>query len=176
MNNITLFPRPCIFLLLCSLFYIACKREAPSSLPARAKLTAQQSMTFPANACEKTLANHLISRAYATQLIENYQTASRIPGRVCQLYEQGGWVLAETFPANAVKAMLNQTGICGFRIYNGLDTDNRQHMVLVGVDEYGFDALSADRAAKGAASDTSGPMIMEMGLPCPQACGGLILK
>jgi hypothetical protein len=131
--------------------------------------------------CGVSTVNHFITLQYAYQLVNNYRLASRIPGRVCSLYDQGGWVLAETFPAPVIQLILSQPGICSFRVYNGLDTDKRQHLVLVGVDQYGMDPLSRNSVAPGMASSSdsimpdnpAGEIIVEMGAPCPQACDGV---
>jgi hypothetical protein len=130
--------------------------------------------------CGVSSVNHFISLQYAYQLVNNYRLASRIPGRVCQLYDQGGWVLAETFPANVVQLILSQPGTCSFRVYNGLDTDKRQHLVMVGVDQYGRDVLSRNQLTNGTLPDNGimpddpeTDLIVEMGAPCPQACEGV---
>jgi hypothetical protein len=124
--------------------------------------------------CGVSNVNHFISLQYAYQLVNNYRLASRIPGRVCQLFDEGGWVLAETFPATAVQAILNQPGTCSFRVYNGLDTDKRQHLVMVAVDQYGRDVLSRNQMNNGIMpDDPETGLIVEMGAPCPQACEGV---
>jgi hypothetical protein len=124
--------------------------------------------------CGVSSVNHFITLQYAYQLVDNYRMASRVPGRICQLFDQGGWVLAETFPATVIQAILNQPGICSFRVYNGLDTDRRQHIVIVGVDQYGRDVLSRNQMINGVMPDNpETELIVEMGAPCPQACTGV---
>jgi hypothetical protein len=160
----------------------ACKRDTATMQTNEANVRARlESSTLATTTptCGSTASNHLITLAYAYQLVDNYRIASRLPGRVCQLYDQGGWVLAETFPASVIQSLLNQPGICSFRIYNGLDTDNRQHLVLVGVDQNGLDALSRNavvtdnRGNETATSTTTAEIIVEMGLPCPRICPGV---
>lgn len=143
-----------------------------TELRARAQ-NARLSADLPTT-CGVSSVNHFITLQYAYQLVNNYRLASRIPGRVCQLYDQGGWVLAETFPANVVQLILNQPGACSFRVYNGLDTDKRQHLVMVAVDQYGRDVLSRNMIASGIMPDNpETELIVEMGAPCPQACEGV---
>lgn len=164
-------------LTLCS----ACKRDNATIPTNEASTRARMETTATAvsTTCGTSATNHIISLAYAYQLVNNYRIASRMPGRVCQLYDQGGWVLAETFPASVIESLLSQPNVCSFRIYNGLDTDNRQHLVLVGVDQNGLDALSRNApstppAAGYNANDvTTTEIIVEMGLPCPRACTGV---
>ncbi len=161
---------------------VACKRNQlnetndvqaeATELRARAE-NARLSTDLPPT-CGVSSVNHFITLQYAYQLVDNYRIASRIPGRVCQLFDRGGWVLAETFPATVIQAILNQPGICSFRVYNGLDTDSRQHIVIVGVDQLGRDVLSRNQTSNGIVpDDPETGLIVEMGAPCPQACEGV---
>jgi hypothetical protein len=183
-NNITI--KLTLALLGCLSVGTACQRESlaeqSTANPAIAQRQLAEAMaTTISTTCGGPATPHLISLAYAYQLVNNYRIASRIPGRICQLYNQGGWVLAETFPASAIQAILAQANTCSFRIYNGLDTDNRQHLVLVGADSLGRDVLFNNRPGGTRTDEETGlanntpllPIIVEMGLPCPQACTGV---
>lgn len=180
--------RNCVIIALV-LFTHSCKRNTiqEETETKSAGNTANTAMRLVNNAVEPTTSacgvsstNHFISLQYARQLVNNYQIASRTPGRVCQLFDQGGWVLSETFPAAVIQAILSQPGCCRFRIYNGIDTDKRLHLVIVGVNSMGRDVLRSTLTGP-AASNTNEPLpdnpddlnlIVEMGVPCPQACDG----
>lgn len=165
-------------LLGCLFFITACRREGidQQEQGTAARAAQREEMSAAPSSCGDPMDEHIISLTYARQLVNNYRLASQIPDKVCQLYDQGGWVLAETFPASAIQAILSQANICGFRIYNGIDVDNRQHLVLVGVDQNGFDALSSNvgngRGTTESTDDDQG-LIIEMGAPCPRACRGV---
>jgi len=120
---------------------------------------------------------HFISVEYAYELINNYQQAAKKSNALCSAFDDGGWVYSETFPADAIQRILNQEGCCKFRIYNGLDSDNRLHLVMTGVNESGYDILSCNAVNTSGSSDSCGgintlELIVEMGAPCPQACAG----
>lgn len=170
-------------LICCLLITTSCRREAIADKEqaiTSARTAHRGGPSALLSSCGGPADEHIISLSYAYQLVDNYRLASQIPDKICQLYDQGGWVLAETFPAGAIQAVLDQTGICGFRVYNGLDVDNRQHLVLVGVDHNGFDVLSKNHGGHGrGTTETSNPndddpgLIVEMGYPCPRACTGV---
>lgn len=97
---------------------------------------------------------------------------------MCNLFNRSGWVYAETFPAEVIAKIISQPGCCRFRIYNGIDDDNRLHLVMVGVTEKGADVLYCNGGTQGNGADKDScdgtanlDLIAEMGLPCPEACG-----
>jgi hypothetical protein len=158
---------------------MGCKREAAATAQPTDASPEQLTVLYPpdSNACNSPASNHSISYASALRMITNYQDAAKIPGRICQLYQQGGYVLSETFPVAAIQELLNQDNVCAIRIYNGLDTDNRQHLILVGVNSNGYDTLAVGQPGMRGhnTGNTSGRMC-EMGLPCPKMCRGSFVK
>ncbi len=125
--------------------------------------------------CSGDDGEHFITMDYAYALIRNYQKAVH-EGKICDNFNTGGWTYAETFAAEVIQQILSQPGCCRFRIYNGLDAnDNRLHLVLVGVNQYGSDilycnddSLHPDPGQCGGTGDLN--LIGEKGLPCPEGC------
>ena len=168
-------------LLLTMAVFTSCKRDEVASNPYQTQNNASQRQETNApltNTCGNTnLQEHYISLTYAYQLVRNYQQASRQRGEICNIFDTGSWVLSESFPAEVIQAILNQPGCCRFRVYNGLDTDNRQHFVIVGVNESGSDVLFCNSSPTttssiDCANISNLGLIVEMGNPCPQSCSG----
>lgn len=163
-----------------SVIIIACKREngffENSSTTGSNNLT---KLNQPVSVCRnENVDRHFISIQYAFDLINNYQAAAREPGKLCELFSEGGWVFSETFPQEAIRRVLDQQGCCKFRIYNGLDKDNRLHLVMTGVNEFGSDILYCTK--NGGSRDSCNNinnlnLIVEMGAPCPEACTGALV-
>jgi hypothetical protein len=167
----------CFFVLVGLACCLGCKREVAAVSAEGTVLS--KAVDVPGvnidDYCNSPAAQHSISLDTALQLIRNYQNAIRIPGKLCQLYDRAAHIVkAETFPATIIKAILNQPNVCALRIYNGLGTDNMQHLVIVGVNSNGYDVISANQAAMNvsAAGPTAG-LICEMGTPCPYVCNGV---
>ncbi|HEX6332845.1 MAG TPA: hypothetical protein VFZ78_01385 [Flavisolibacter sp.] len=78
---------------------------------------------------------------------------------------QGRDILAkhETFDATTVRTILDQDGCAGFRVYFGMDTDSKVHVILVGVNEANEDMLPADM-------DAPNTQIAEKAMRCPVIC------
>lgn len=96
-------------------------------------------MTFTGNE------NHGITLTEAAEMTKNYRDTINT-----------GDTIAHAFGAQAIQAILDQTGCVGIRIYYGLDENGAQQLVLVGVDSSENDlyqGLLAERAKK-----------------CPQSC------
>jgi hypothetical protein len=171
----------CFVLLLGLACCISCKRDV-AALPAEGTVLTKaidMSRVSLEDYCNSPAAQHSISLDTALQLIKNYQNAIKIPGKLCQLYRQAAHIVkAETFPATIIQAILNQPNVCALRIYNGLGSDNMQHLVIVGVNSNGYDVISASQEPNqaamnaGAAGATAG-LICEMGTPCPYVCNGV---
>jgi hypothetical protein len=92
--------------------------------------------------------DHTISFEAAGDLTKNYRASMDAGDR------KGGY-----FSKDALLALLNQSGSVGIRYYYGLDADDKQVMVLVGVSA-NEDDLTGD-----------GDLCMEMSIPCPNQCG-----
>lgn len=162
----------------CTLGYFGCKRETDSIPKTTRTLAEPESMADASElGCNSPSSSHNISYATAKQLINNYQDAVKVPGKLCQLYGQGGYVLCETFPASAIRDLLNQNNVCALRIYNGLGADNRQHLVLVGVNSNNYDTLAASQPGVGpaVAGFTAGGF-KEIGGACPLICFGCYIN
>lgn len=165
-------------LVLVSFFAISCKRdEVYYQQDAALKNASSVSRLQGAAICiPAKLDQHFITQGYAYEMIRNYQTAVR-RGGLCEGFGESGWVFSETFPAAAIQMLLDQRGCCNFRIYNGLDKDNRLHMIMVGVNDKGADILYCNGGGNHLGSDscynaTELNLIVEMGAPCPEACSG----
>ncbi len=170
------------FLLTVTTLFTSCKRDDVTPNPYQTEQTtasrqAAQMQQLTTSCSNSDLQQHYISLTYAYQLVGNYQRASRNKGEVCNIFDNGAWVLSEAFPAEVIQSILNQPGCCKFRVYNGLDSDNRQHFVIVGVNESGSDVLFCNSSPT---TSNSSPcaninnlgIIVEMGNPCPQSCSG----
>jgi hypothetical protein len=123
--------------------------------------------------CSGSITNHVISLASAKAMIDKYQVAVKNRA-VAGIYDRGGWVRSETFPAEYVRMVLAQPNCCSFRIYNGIGDDNMQHTILVGVDKQGRDILfSSYNALANTNADPPPPgMILNAAVPCPNFCFG----
>lgn len=156
--------------------FLGCKREVASTHPSNAALAGRESIAVAvdSNTCNSGPASdHHISKATALQLINKYQNAITIPGKLCQLYSQGGYVQSETFSAAAIRELLSQSDVCAVRIYNGVGTDNRQRLILAGVNSNGFDVLGAYQQGLRAINIGAIPeQLYETGIPCPKVCNG----
>lgn len=66
--------------------------------------------------------------------------------------------LSETFEAESLLAVLNQSGCEKLRIYFGMDTTLKVHAIIVGVNGSDEEILGGENS------------IMEEGTPCPPYC------
>jgi hypothetical protein len=166
----------CFFALVGLACCLGCKREATATPASNAALPGPEIMavTLDSNACTSGPASdHHITQATALQMINKYQNAITIPGKLCQLYSQGGYVQSETFSAAAIRELLSQNDVCAVRIYNGVGTDNRQHLILAGVNSNGFDILGAyQQGARAINIGNTAQRLYEAGIPCPKICNG----
>ncbi len=64
--------------------------------------------------------------------------------------------IAEYFGKSALEDLLSQYGCIGIRIYYGIDSDMKKHLVMVGVNEDGNDLYDG--------------ALMERGTICPPYC------
>lgn len=91
--------------------------------------------------------NNEISYEDAATLTANYRDA--------QIGED--YVKGEYFSTDSIQAILNQDGCVGIRVYYGIDENNVQRLVIVGVTANENDMVSG--------------AIMEHGSLCPPYCG-----
>jgi hypothetical protein len=163
----------------------SCKRESvsPNSYGVENSSTnsLRQANNLTVGCGSENLQQHFITMDYAFELVNNYQAASK-KGEISSKFDKGGWILAESFPAEVIQKVINQPGCCKFRIYNGLDKDNRQHMIIVGVNEFGADILSYNGRKRlgqslmrsdSAVNLDNLEVVVEMGSPCPMSCPGV---
>ena len=90
--------------------------------------------------------NHEISLDEAALLTERYREQME------QSQIKGGF-----FGRDAISAILNQDNCIGIRYYYGLDSNNKQVLVLVGVNSDENDITAGELA--------------EISIPCPPYCG-----
>lgn len=90
--------------------------------------------------------NNAISCQDAATLTANYRNS-----------QSGEYVKGEYFSMDSINAILNQDNCVGIRVYYGIDSNNTQRLVIVGV--------TADE------SDMVTGAIMEHGSMCPPYCG-----
>jgi hypothetical protein len=64
--------------------------------------------------------------------------------------------IAEYFSKSALENLLNQQNCVGIRVYYGIDSDMKKHLVIVGVNSDGNDLYEGD--------------LMELGRECPPYC------
>lgn len=165
-----------LLLFLGSYLALSCRREdvyyqGPYSNDKTAPSLSARSLATGCN--NPNIEQHFISIEYAYELVDNYHRAVR-EGRLCETLNEKNWLFTETFPAEAIQKLLEQPGCCKFRIYNGLDKENRVHFVMVGVSARGGDVLycSDPNANRDSCKEGDLPVIVEMGAPCPEACSG----
>jgi len=89
-------------------------------------------------------ANHIIS----------LQDASRLTANFRQTFPSA--LLAHAYGKRQMQDLINQTDCEGFRIYNGLNGQGAQQLVIVGVDANGDDLFEG--------------IIMDISQPCPYIC------
>lgn len=75
----------------------------------------------------------------------------------------------ESFDRAAFDKLLQREDCKGIRIYYGMkEADHRVHAVIVGFDAEGKDILPKGNVAM----DSTDPIIIDKGLPCPDYCPG----
>lgn len=94
--------------------------------------------------------SHEISLQDAANLTANYRS---------QFASGATYVKGEFFGKSSIQSLLNQDDCVGLRIYYGLDIDNIQKLVIVGVLANEDDIIDGN--------------ILEFGSPCPPICGTL---
>lgn len=88
--------------------------------------------------------DHEISLLEAAEMTANYRT------------ENPEDVKAHYFGKDAIKAILDQTDCVGIRIYYGIDSSEKKHLIVVGVDEDENDLYEG--------------LLAERSLACPPYC------
>jgi len=82
-------------------------------------------------------------------------------------YKGKHFPVCESFDRSAFDALLQREDCKGVRIYYGMNEDShRIHAIIVAIDADGKDILPI----KGVATDGTGPVILDRGLPCPDYC------
>jgi hypothetical protein len=71
----------------------------------------------------------------------------------------------ETFDANAIRKVLDQTGCASMRIYYGMDKESKVHAIIVGVNEANEDMLPGTNIL-GEDDD----VILDDSIRCPTNC------
>ncbi len=90
--------------------------------------------------------NHSISLYDAAGLTKNFRDS-----------QSGIYIKGEFFGKDAINSVIQQEGCVGIRIYNGLDDNSVQKLVIIGV--------TSDE------NDMTDGNILEYGIPCPTICG-----
>ena len=90
--------------------------------------------------------NHEISLQEASTMTKRYRDSQT----------EGGYIKAEYFGQEAIKAILQQENCVGIRIYYALDENMVKKLVLVGVDQNENDLYNG--------------LLAERGLVCPPIC------
>ncbi|MES2778334.1 MAG: hypothetical protein V4651_00410 [Bacteroidota bacterium] len=92
------------------------------------------------------LKDHQITLNEAANLTENYRDAQT----------ENVYVKAQLFGQEAIRALLDQSGCIGVRMYYGLSGEGVPRLVLAGVDEAGNDMCEG--------------IILDKGVLCPTEC------
>jgi len=66
------------------------------------------------------------------------------------------YTIAEYFGKSALEDLLNQQDCIGIRVYYGIDSDMKKHLVIVGVNDEGNDLYEGN--------------LMELSINCPPIC------
>jgi len=76
------------------------------------------------------------------------------------------------FGGEAIKTLLNQKGVIGFRTYGGINTEDQFCPVLVGANADGEDILSLGSSLRKGLSTAAldSVVILEIAMPCPPYC------
>ena len=79
-----------------------------------------------------------------------------------------GWY----FGGEAIKTLLNQKGVNGFRVYGGINAEDRFSPVLVGVYADGEDIFSLGSSLRKGLSTAAldSVVILDLPTPCPPYC------
>lgn len=112
--------------------------------------------------------NHVISLEKALQLTDNYARSKDV--LLSGKYGDQKELLPdyETFNLQSIDSLMCQDETVGFRIYLGLDENNKIRLVLAGVDANGMDLLQETRQQKGAFNKKN-RMITTAAAPPPPA-------
>ncbi len=92
--------------------------------------------------------DHNISLEYARQLTKNFREEEGV-----------GTTISGLFDKDTVLSVLNQPGCIAMRYYHGISEEEKNVIVIVGVDEHGYDMLDG--------------IIIEKAFPCPPFCGDI---
>jgi hypothetical protein len=102
------------------------------------------------------MSSNFITLTEATDLINRYR--KNLDSMLTPDFT-GALLFSETFDADAVRAILNQTGCVSFRTYYGMNAENKVCSIFVGVDDKGVDILNGEDS-----------VIVENGTKCPPDC------
>lgn len=81
-------------------------------------------------------------------------------------YKGKHFPVCESFDRSAFDALLQREDCKGVRIYYGMNDDSQIHAIIVAIDADGKDILPI----KDIAADSTKPVILDRGLPCPDYC------
>ena len=102
--------------------------------------------------------NHRITLARAIEMTKRYRQTKPESMPIC-----------ETFDADAVLALVSETGCTSLRIYYGMDNNNDIHAILVAGNKDNADILPPEEVQD---DSTGNPAILEDGYRCPKYCPG----
>ena len=105
------------------------------------------------------MSKHFIDQATAKEFIQRYR--DNLDGLTTSEYK-GLLPFAETFEADAVRAILAQPGCVSFRTYFAMGPENKLCVVFVGVDANDNDILNSTLGGN--------DIIVERGADCPPDC------
>jgi hypothetical protein len=103
------------------------------------------------------MSNHFISLQEAKSLTERYRNQK--DAITAEGYKES-LSISESFDAEAIRAILNQTGCTGFRAYFGLNEENKVCLIFVGVNADNEDIINSNENS----------VIVEKGKLCPPNC------
>jgi hypothetical protein len=100
--------------------------------------------------------NNFITLSEAQDMTTRYRNS--IDDMLTSAYE-GSLLNCETFDASAIQDLLDQSGCEKFRVYFGMDEDNKVRAIMVGVGADNEDILNG-----------SSSLIVDNGTRCPDFC------
>ncbi|KAA3617744.1 MAG: hypothetical protein D8M58_00665 [Calditrichaeota bacterium] len=92
--------------------------------------------------------DHRISIDYARELTRNFRAEKKTGESISGLFDK-----------ETVLAVLNQQDCIAMRYYHGINEEDKNVIVIVGVDKHGYDILDG--------------VIIEKAFPCPPFCGDI---
>ncbi len=92
--------------------------------------------------------DHSITLEYARDLTKNFRNQHSSQDTISGLFDK-----------ETVLSVLNQENCVAMRYYHGINEEDKNVVVIVGVDEQGYDMLNG--------------IIIEKAFPCPPFCGDI---